>query len=666
MIRSILSFHFIILSLLILNSQNAPICSITTVSTTNNSAVASITVENFSNISASNLKIHYDPAKASLTNVTLGAGVSPSGGLSFNNSVPGEVLIGWYGAPVLSLADGSIFLNLYFNRTAFGATLISFIDDNQSNSCIFYDQNYNVLNDQPTSSFYNDGFLSFNPLNPAPVTMIGVVEACIGETVVFPVKVTGFSNVGAASFIIQYDHTVLSNPSFVNTSGVMPLMAYFPQPGIITVAGQSQVSGGHSLPDNSAFFTISFTFQGGNTDISFDHTYNTNCQYGGPTPFFEPKYDMPKEDYFLNGEMKCETEKPIISTTATSGELGNNPIVYPPGFSGLDNCDMQFIPVVTTLGPVNSGCEFMQTWYANYTDACGNHADEISITYNWIEDTEPPVFQNCPVYVMELGENPLLFPDELLAINDAGTVTDNCGIQSLTAIGGIITGSNLKTQTWVVSAIDFCGNSSECIVMYSWSEPKIVSLTLFIESLYDGNSTMRKSQDVDLVTWDYVDRFSGDTADLVTIELWSDLGNHILTEQAELSTSGVVSLEIDGTLNGDYYIYVRHRNSIAVSSAVPVSFSGSVISYDFSVSAASAFLDNQKELGSGVYGLYGGDVDQDGSVGAFDLIMIDNAARTFTEGYVPEDVNGDGEVGVFDMVIVDNNTRSFVFEYLPF
>jgi PKD repeat protein len=198
------------------------------------------------------------------------------------------------------------------------------------------------------------------------------------------------------------------------------------------------------------------------------------------------------------------------------------------------------------------------------------------------------------------------------------------------------------------------------------SPVKTVQLTFFLESLYDGNSTMRKSQDVDLVTWDYVDRFSGDTADLVTIELWSDVGNHILTEQAALSTSGVVSLEIDGTINGNYYIYVRHRNSIAVSSAAPVSFSGSVISYDFSVSAASAFLDNQKDLGSGVYGLYGGDVDQDGSVGAFDLIMIDNAARTFTEGYVPEDVNGDGEVGVFDMVIVDNNTRNFVFEYLPF
>jgi len=198
------------------------------------------------------------------------------------------------------------------------------------------------------------------------------------------------------------------------------------------------------------------------------------------------------------------------------------------------------------------------------------------------------------------------------------------------------------------------------------SPVKTVQLTIFLESLYDGNSTMRKSQDVDLVTWDYVDRFAGDTSDVVTIELWSDVGNLILTEQAALSTSGVVSLEIDGTLNGNYYIYVRHRNSIAVSSAAPVSFSGSVITWDFSASAASAFLDNQKDLGAGVYGLYGGDVDQDGSVGALDLILIDNAARTFTEGYVPEDVNGDGEVGVFDMVIVDNNTRNFVFEYLPF
>ena len=32
-----------------------------------------------------------------------------------------------------------------------------------------------------------------------------------------------------------------------------------------------------------------------------------------------------------------------------------------------------------------------QTWTANYTDACGNAAEEVVITYTWIVDTEVPV-----------------------------------------------------------------------------------------------------------------------------------------------------------------------------------------------------------------------------------------------------------------------------------
>jgi hypothetical protein len=138
------------------------------------------------------------------------------------------------------------------------------------------------------------------------------------------------------------------------------------------------------------------------------------------------------------------------------------------------------------------------------------------------------------------------------------------------------------------------------------------------------------------------------------------------SEETGLSVTGIINIVVDQTYNSDYYIYIRHRNSIAVSSANPVSFAGSTITYNFSTAASQAYFDNQQQLGSGIFGLFAGDVDNDASVSALDMVMVDNASRNFMEGYQYEDVNGDAEVGALDMIFVDNNSKNFVFEYLPF
>jgi len=199
-----------------------------------------------------------------------------------------------------------------------------------------------------------------------------------------------------------------------------------------------------------------------------------------------------------------------------------------------------------------------------------------------------------------------------------------------------------------------------------FSSQKTLDVTVLTEGLYIGSGQMRKAQEVDPITWMYIDKFSGDTADVATLELWTNTGTMVFSDLVGLSTTGKINADIDPSYNGDYYIYIRHRNSIAISSANPVSFAGSVITYNFSTAAAQAYFDNQKNLDAGIFGLFAGDVDQDGSLGAFDMILVDNASKIFMEGYYPEDVNGDAEVGAFDLIFVDNNSRDFIFEYLPF
>jgi hypothetical protein len=67
----------------------------------------------------------------------------------------------------------------------------------------------------------------------------------------------------------------------------------------------------------------------------------------------------------------------------------------------------------------------------------------------------------------------------------------------------------------------------------------------------------------------------------------------------------------------------------------------------------------------GVYALYSGDVNQDGTVDASDMNSIDNDASTFAFGYNITDLTGDGATDANDLNIVDNNTQLFLFAARP-
>ena len=191
---------------------------------------------------------------------------------------------------------------------------------------------------------------------------------------------------------------------------------------------------------------------------------------------------------------------------------------------------------------------------------------------------------------------------------------------------------------------------------------KTLNLTFYLEGLYNGSNAMNKAQDVS------GDRFGSDTADVVTLEFHdaSDYQSTVYSvNQLAVSTGGQASVStIPYWLNGNYYITIRHRNSIETTSASPVSFTGNNVSYDFSTAASQAYGSNLKNTG-GVFLIYGGDVNQDGSVDTADMTPVDNDASSFTTGYTATDVNGDGTVDTGDMTIIDNNAAGFVSSITP-
>ncbi|MEA5110565.1 MAG: choice-of-anchor L domain-containing protein, partial [Lentimicrobium sp.] len=159
-----------------------------------------------------------------------------------------------------------------------------------------------------------------------------------------------------------------------------------------------------------------------------------------------------------------DTEAPVISTTAVSGDLGCNPEVVAPAFTGLDNCAGVFTPEVSTLGASNEGCAYTQTWTANYTGACGNAAAPVSITYTWTVDTELPVISTTAVSG-DLGYNPTVEAPEFTGL-------DNCtGVFApvVSTDGPVADGCNYS-QAWTANYTDACGNIAVPVsITYTWT-----------------------------------------------------------------------------------------------------------------------------------------------------------------------------------------------------
>lgn len=149
----------IILTMTVQNliSLNAPISTAGTITSTGTTATVPITATNFINIGTCDLKLLYDPALVSVTNVTTGPLLG--GYFSLDLSVAGIIYIGWFTSPGKTLADNSVIFNIYFNKVAFGTSAITWSDN--GHSCAYYDGNYDELNDIPAETYYLPGSVTF-------------------------------------------------------------------------------------------------------------------------------------------------------------------------------------------------------------------------------------------------------------------------------------------------------------------------------------------------------------------------------------------------------------------------------------------------------------------------------------------------------------------------
>jgi hypothetical protein len=184
------------------------------------------------------------------------------------------------------------------------------------------------------------------------------------------------------------------------------------------------------------------------------------------------------------------------------------------------------------------------------------------------------------------------------------------------------------------------------------ADNKTLDVTVFLEGIYAGAGMMNKAQD------DMGDHFPGNVADQITIELHNALDYTTIAYTAsnvDLITNGIASITIPSSYSGSYYVTIKHRNSVETTSAVPVDFAGSTITYNFSTAASQAYGDNMKDMGDGFLALFVGDANQDGLIDGDDLVFMDPDITIGNVGYLSSDLNGDGLVDGDDLVKGDAN-----------
>ena len=178
-----------------------------------------------------------------------------------------------------------------------------------------------------------------------------------------------------------------------------------------------------------------------------------------------------------------------------------------------------------------------------------------------------------------------------------------------------------------------------------------LNLTMFIEGSYNNGSNSM-------------------IADTLRVVLRNSTSPYAIVDSAKsvLSSSGNAAFNYYNAVNGvQYYLVLSHRNSIETWSKTAQQFTASALSYNFSTANTQAFGDNLIQVDTSPirFAIYGGDVNQDGTVDATDVSTIDNDASNFVSGYVVTDLTGDEFVDGTDFAIADNNAANFVSAITP-
>lgn len=225
-------------------------------------------------------------------------------------------------------------------------------------------------------------------------------------------------------------------------------------------------------------------------------------------------------------------------------------------------------------------------------------------------------------------------------------------------------GGSAPNGTWKLWVADFSAGDDPGVIAGGWSmnitttvaPPNYtLNLKLFLQGFYSGSSLMKAV----LQNQGIIGAGSSIT-DSITVELRNSSAPYALiaSKKVILNTDGTASAIFSTA--GNYYVVVRHRNTIQTWSATPVTIGTSAVTYNFSNAQNKAYGNNQIQVSAGIYAFYTGDLNGDENIDIGDLTILENDISAFAFGYRSADTNGDGNVDTLDDPVLNSNLLNFV------
>ena len=354
------------------------------------------------------------------------------------------------------------------------------------------------------------------------------------------------------------------------------------------------------------------------------------------------------------------------SPTALSYQRSSNTISLnwssPAG--GLDGG--KYMVVRYTMNPQNESGPLQNAVYKAGSNTIGTNGTILYIGNN--NSYSDASITNCSTYWYRV----YAFDKAYNYSNDAATISaslSNSSSPSVSVCGSYTWNGNTYTQSGVYTYTTTNIFGCDSVVTLSLTiTPCSVnfSVNLFLEGYLLSPGLMKSTL--------YNVGISNDPSatDSITIYLWNPSALNApapyFSTQAILHNNGLASIELpSGSLGNSYYIAISHRNSLGVWSSIPVNITQNT-NYNFSIlqNAYSNGVNQPLKALSGTgYGLFAGDVNNDGTIDLSDLQAIENQSLNSFSGYLITDCDGNLTTNISDIQIAEANAAYFLFLARP-
>jgi hypothetical protein len=131
---------------------------------------------------------------------------------------------------------------------------------------------------------------------------------------------------------------------------------------------------------------------------------------------------------------------------------------------------------------------------------------------------------------------------------------------------------------------------------------------------YNGTESVTSIPNADIVDWILIELRDTTNASLATSEtMIARQAAFLLDDGSIVELDGNSNLQFNNLIVHQLFVVIWHRNHLGMMSALPLTETVGVYSYDFSTGNGQAYgTDAQKYLGSGIYGMVAGDANADG------------------------------------------------------